>query len=889
MMTTPDTGAAPVGDQSTRRSTNLTREDAATRAQTIEVQSYQIHIDLTDGNGNPSTDTFHSTTTVTFTAQQGAQTFIDIVPGPSGALHSAVLNNAAIDVKGYDKDQGLPLTGLATHNTLVVEAHCTYSHDGEGLYRFEDLSDNETYLYTQFETAAAKRVFACFDQPDLKASFELTVIAPAPWVVVANTQADIETAGNAKAHKFRPTARISSYLVALIAGPYASWSDTYSDKAGDIPLRIFCRTSLRESMDRDAEQLFALTKAGFAFYHKIFDVTYPFGKYDQVFCPNYNAGAMENVAAVTFTDDLVFPGQVTRSQKARRAETLLHEMAHMWFGDLVTMKWWDDLWLNESFATWASNLCLTEATEFVEAWTTFANVQKPTAYRQDQLPTTHPVADDVPSLDLVYANFDPITYIKGASTLKQLVNFIGREHFLAGLHIYFTAHAYANAELQDLLDALQHQAPDRDLGVWAKQWLKTTGLTTLRADFEVDSGNFTRFAVTQSPSEPGNGAPRAHRLRIGIYDDDRSGALTRVRQVELDVAGARTEVKDLHGFSRGKLIIVNDDDETYCSLRFDTGSFETALTRVGDIAEPLPRAQVWSTIWEMTRNGEFRPRDFVALVGSLVYSETQVAVTANLLSQVQTALTSYTDPAWASEHGWPAFADRLLELARGADGGSDEQLAYINALGADRAKDRQRSSVLSPRHTQVLSALLDFDNPKELGLGGLRMDTQLRWRIVIALASAGTTDADRLIHAQYQKDRTETGRLNAAQARAARPLAEGKKALWSQLLEDKDISNSDARALAAGFAAPGQAELLAPYTSRYFDSLVAVWNSRPEAVATTLANGLYPVWDISQDGIDAAEAFLAGPDVPPPLSRLIREQQADVIRAVAARAVDAHP
>ena len=385
-----------------------------------------------------------------------------------------------------------------------------------------------------------------------------------------------------------------------------------------------------------------------------------------------------------------------------------------------------------------SNLCLTEATEFVEAWTTFANVQKPTAYRQDQLPTTHPVADDVPSLDLVYANFDPITYIKGASTLKQLVNFIGREHFLAGLHNYFTAHAYANAELQDLLDALQHQAPDRDLGVWAKQWLKTTGLTTLRADFEVDSGNFTRFAVTQSPSEPGNGAPRAHRLRIGIYDDDRSGALTRVRQVELDVAGAGTEVKDLHGFSRGKLIIVNDDDETYCSLRFDTGSFETALTRVGDIAEPLPRAQVWSTIWEMTRNGEFRPRDFVALVGSLVYSETQVAVTANLLSQVQTALTSYTDPAWASEHGWPAFADRLLELARGADGGSDEQLAYINALGADRAKERQRSSVLSPRHTQVLSALLDFDNPKELGLEGLRMDTQLRWRIVIALASAAS-------------------------------------------------------------------------------------------------------------------------------------------------------
>ncbi|MGC1804510.1 MAG: aminopeptidase N [Mycobacterium sp.] len=888
-MTTVDAGVAAAGDQSSRRSANLTREEAATRAQAIQVKSYQIEIDLTDVNGDPTTDAFHSTTTVTFTAQPHAQTFIDLVPGPSGALHSASLNGAALDVKDYDADRGLPLTDLTTDNTLKVEAHCTYSHDGEGLYRFEDLTDKEIYLYTQFETAAAKRMFACFDQPDLKASFELTVIAPAPWVVVANTMAHIEAAGNAKRHTFAPTAPINSYVVALIAGPYASWPDTYKAGAIEIPLRIFCRKSLREAMDRDAGQLFDLTKAGFGFYHNIFDVPYPFGKYDQIFCPNYNAGAMENVAAVTFTDDLVFPGQVTRSQKARRAETLLHEMAHMWFGDLVTMKWWDDLWLNESFATWASNLCLTEATEFVEAWTTFANTQKPTGYRQDQLPTTHPVADDVPSLDLVDANFDPITYIKGASTLKQLFKYIGRDHFLAGLHDYFTAHAYRNAQFQDLLDALQHHAPNRDLGVWAKQWLKTTGLTTLRADFAVNSGKFTRFAVTQSNSAPGNAAPRPQRLSIGIYDDDHSGALTRVRQVELDVAGARTEVEGLHGVSRGKLIIVNDDDETYCSLRFDTGSFQTALTRVAEIADPLARAQVWSTIWEMTRNGEFRPRDFAALVESLVYSETQVAVTANLLSQVQTALTSYTDPAWASEHGWPAFADRLLELARDADAGSDAQLAYINALGADRAKERQRSSVLSERHTQVLSALLDFDDPKELGLAGLRVDTEQRWRIVIALATAGVPDADRLIHTQYQKDRSETGRLNAAQARAARPLAESKKALWHQLMEDKDISNSDARALAAGFAAPGQAELLAPYTARYFDSIAAVWNNRPEAVATTLVNGLYPVWDISQDGIDAANVFLAGPDVPPPLIRKIREQQADVIRAVAARAVDAQP
>ncbi|WAC90202.1 aminopeptidase N [Mycobacterium sp. Aquia_213] len=898
-MTTVDPGAAPpVGDPSTRRSANLTRQDAATRAKAIEVESYQILIDLADCNGASSTDSFHTTTTVSFTAQPGARTFIDMVLGASGAVRSAVLNSVAIDITGYDDNQGLTLTDLAVHNSLVVEADYTYSHDGEGLYRFQDPSDNEIYLYTQFETAAAKRVFACFDQPDLKASFELTVVAPEAWVVVANTLAvDIDAAGNTKVHKFAPTARISTYLVALIAGPYVGWADSYTDKPGaiEIPLRIFCRKSLRDNMDRDAEQLFALTKRGFAFYHSNFGVTYPFGKYDQVFCPAYNAGAMENVAAVTFTDDLVFRGQVTRSQKARRAETLLHEMAHMWFGDLVTMEWWDDLWLNESFATWASNLCLAEATDFAEAWTTFANVQKPTAYRQDQLPTTHPVADDVPSLDFVYANFDPITYIKGASTLKQLVAYIGREHFLSGLRDYFTAHAYGNATLKDLLDALQQKATDRDLHAWAKQWLKTTGLTTLRADFDVNSGNFTRFAVNQTHAQPGGSEPRAQRIQIAQYEDDGTGKLALVgKPIPVDATGARTEVPQLHGVARGKLILVNDHDDTYCSLHLDAGSLDTALSRIGDIADSLPRAQVWSTMWEMTRNGALRPRDFAALVTSTVHAEHEVAVVQNLILQTQTTLASYAQPAWASAQGWPTFADRLLELARGAEAGSDEQLVFINGLGADRLKERQRSGVLFPRHTEVLSALLDVTDPNQLGkigLSGLRLDDDLRWRFVIALATAGIDDADRFIEAQSQRDSSDTGRLNALQARAAQPVAENKERVWRQVLETEDISNSDARALAAGFAAPGQGELLAPYTVRYFylDSLVAVWNNRPEAVASTIVTGLYPTWDISQDGIDAAKAFLARSDVPAPLSRLIREQQADVVRAVAVRAVDTQP
>ena len=404
----------------------------------------------------------------------------------------------------------------------------------------------------------------------------------------------------------------------------------------------------------------------------------------------------------------------------------------MWFGDLVTMRWWDDLWLNESFATFASVLCQSEATEFTEAWTTFANAEKSWAYRQDQLPSTHPVAADIPDLAAVEVNFDGITYAKGASVLKQLVAYVGLEHFLAGLRDYFRAHAFGNATFDDLLAALE-KASGRDLSDWGRQWLKTTGLNTLRADFDVDAdGRFTRFAVAQSGAAPGAGETRVHRLAIGVYDDDGSGKLTRSHREELDISGPSTEVAALVGVSAGRLVLVNDDDLTYCSLRLDAGSLDTALGRIADIAEPLPRTLVWSAAWEMTRDAELRARDFVSLVSGGIQAETEVGVAQRLLLQAQTALGSYADPGWARSEGWPAFADRLLELARGGAPGSDHQLAFVNALC---------TSMLSPQHVSVLSDLLERD-PSELGLAGLTVDTDLRWRIVTALAAAGAIDAD---------------------------------------------------------------------------------------------------------------------------------------------------
>jgi aminopeptidase N len=855
---------------------NLTREQAVARAALVTVDSYRIVLDLTDGDGKPGERTFRSTTTVEFDALAGADTYIDIA---ADSIRSATLNGRDLDVSGYDESTGIPLEGLEGHNIVVVDADCRYSNTGEGLHRFVDPIDDEVYLYSQFETADAKRMFACFDQPDLKATFDVTVTAPSHWEVISNGATfGVEDDGAAKRHTFAATPRMSTYLVALIAGAYARWDDTYSDDHGDIPLGLFCRRSLAEFMDH--ERLFTQTKQGFGFYHNNFGVPYAFGKYDQLFVPEFNAGAMENAGAVTFLEDYVFRSKVTRASYERRAETVLHEMAHMWFGDLVTMQWWDDLWLNESFATFASVLCQAEATEFTEAWTTFANVEKSWAYRQDQLPSTHPVAADIPDLAAVEVNFDGITYAKGASVLKQLVAYVGLEEFLSGLRDYFRDHAFANATFGDLLGALE-KASGRDLSGWGQQWLKTTGLNTLRPDFDLDAdGRFTRFAITQSGAQPGAGETRVHRLAVGIYDDDGSGKLVRTHREELDVEGSATDVPGLQGVSRGKLILVNDDDLTYCSLRLDPESLQTALTRIADIADPLPRTLAWSAAWEMTREAELKARDFVSLVAGGVHAETEVGVAQRLLLQAQTALSAYADPQWAVAEGWPAFADRLLELARGAEAGSDHQLAYVNALC---------NSVLSTAHTDVLRALLDGD-PAAQGLAGLDVDTDLRWRIVTALAAAGVVDADGpqtpFIDAEAERDPTAAGKRHAAAASAARPQGAVKEAAWQEVIEDDTLANITARSIIGGFVQPGQHELLKPFSAKYFAAISGVWERRSSEVAQTVVIGLYPAWDISEPGLDAADRFLADAEVPPALRRLVLEGRAGVERALRARAFD---
>ncbi|MGH3824216.1 MAG: aminopeptidase N [Pseudonocardiaceae bacterium] len=849
---------------------NLTQEQAVERAALLDVDSYTVELDLTDGAGKPSEGTFRSITTVRFRCRTpGVSSWIDLV---AARIDAATLNGTDLDITGYDEADGIALPALAADNQVVIKAEGRYMNTGEGLHRFTDPIDGGVYLYSQFETADAKRMYACFDQPDLKSVHRIRVVAPAGWAVISNApcQRTEQLEAGSIRHVFADSARISPYIVALVAGPYAHWTDEYTDAEGTIPLGIYCRASLAEHMD--AERLFTETKQGFGYYHDAFGVRYPFEKYDQCFVPEFNAGAMENAGCVTFLEDYVFRSRVTRYLYERRCETVLHEMAHMWFGDLVTMRWWDDLWLNESFATWASVLCQAQATEYTAAWTTFATVEKSWAYRQDQLPSTHPIACEIPDVQAVEVNFDGITYAKGASVLRQLVAYVGLAEFLAGLRIYFTRHAWGNATLADLLAALE-QASGRDLSGWSAQWLETTGLNTLRPEFTLDNdGAFASFAVLQGGARPGAGQRRTHRLAVGVYNSPDGSALVRTHRVELDVSGERTEVPELVGIPAGQLVLVNDDDLTYCALRLDDKSLSTLVERIGDITESLPRSLCWSAAWEMTREAEFKARDFVAVVLSGLPAETEVGVVQRLLAQAQVALSSYADPAWASEEGWPRFTSTLTKLIDIAEPGSDHQLALVNALTA---------ALLGKPELDTLSGWLIGDGVPE----ALAVDTDLRWRLLQALTAHGVVGENE-IGAEQDRDPTAAGRRQAERTRALLPTPAAKERAWQRAMLDDEIPNATSEAIIGGFNHPAQKQLLAPYLDRYFNEIAEVWARRTSERAQSCVVGLFPSWVVEQGCVDAADAWLEGGEHPPALRRLVSEGRAGVVRALGARAAD---
>ncbi len=859
---------------------NLTRAEARERASLVATQSYDVTLDLTT-----SPTTFSSRTVLKFTATPGAGTHVDLI---APTVHEITLNGRSLDPAVVFADSRIQLDGLAAENELVVVADCAYMNTGEGLHRFVDPVDDEVYLYSQFEVADSRRVFAVFEQPDLKAEFTFTVTAPAHWVVVSNypqagEPARVEGGANrnggrdegAATWTFETTPRLSSYVTAIVAGPYHHEHSSLTSSDGrEIPLGVYCRGSLAQYLDTD--EILDVTRRGFEFYEVSFDFPYPYPKYDQLFVPEFNAGAMENAGAVTFLESYVFRSKVPEATVERRAVTILHELAHMWFGDLVTMRWWDDLWLNESFAEFASTLATAEATRWTSAWTTFSSLEKSWAYRQDQLPSTHPIVADMRDLEDVEVNFDGITYAKGASVLKQLVAWVGQDQFMAGVRAYFAKHAWGNTELSDLLSELEATS-GRELASWSALWLEKAGVTLLRPEITSDDeGVITSFAVLQEvPDE--HPVQRPHRLAIGGYDlDEATGRLVRTLHLELDIDGERTEVPALVGRRRPALILVNDDDLAYAKTRLDDESLAAAIEHLGAFDASLPRTLVWAAAWDATRDGETPGRDFVDLVLGNIAHETDSSVVLVLLRQLVTTLDLYVAPehrAATSE----AAAAHLLELARAAEAGSDTQLQLVKAF-AGRAG--------SPAHLDVVAALLDGRETLE----GLSIDTDLRWELLTSLVAGGRS-GEVEIAAQLAADPTATGERAAALARASVPTAAAKSAAWAAVV-DGDLPNAVQTATIAGLARVHDRGLLLPFVEPYFNGLESVWADKTNEIAQNIVFGLYPTIladDERADVLGATDAWLAAhPDAVPALRRLVIESRDGVRRALAAQETDRH-
>ena len=848
---------------------NLTRDEALARAGVIsEVIRYDIELDLTRGD----TD-FGSRTRVEFTAAPGGAAFADLV---STNVRSIKLNDRDLDPGAHHQDSRISLDDLAEHNVLEVDADCQYMHTGEGLHRFVDPADGKAYTYSQFEVPDARRVYTTFEQPDLKSTFTLTVKAPKGWKVFSNAPTPSpEEDGDSWTYRFATTEKMSTYITAVVAGPYEGVTDTLTSSDGrTIDLGVYCRASVLEHLDADA--IIDITRKGFEFFEDAYGIAYPFTKYDQVFVPEYNAGAMENAGCVTFRDAYVFRTRPTEAQLESRANTILHELAHMWFGDLVTMKWWNDLWLNESFAEFMSHLALAEATKYTEGWTGFM-VRKDWGLKQDQLPTTHPITAEIRDLADVEVNFDGITYAKGASVLRQLVSYVGRDAFFAGLHEYLTAHSYANATLADLLGELE-KASGRDLVAWSKVWLEEAGVTLLRPSVETDGdGRITRLSIEQEAFSEG-ASLRPHRLAVAGYSLE-GESLQRVFHEELDVDGASTDVPSAEGMARPDFILVNDGDLAYAKIRLDEDSLAFAVANITRFTDSLTRGVVMAAAWDMTRDGQMKARDYLNLALTAVPAETNMQLLTLTLRHIDEAVRTFVAPDARAEAA-ETVGRRLLLLARTARSGSDAQRMLVAAAARNASNAEQ---------FEAIKALYDGSATLE----GLELDVDLQWSLLIALVRGGVA-GDAEIDAREQEDDTMTGRQNAAAARAARDDAAVKEQVWEQVLGDKSIPNDTRWAMVSGFWAQARTtpSLYEPYVERYFAALAQVWEENTFHTAEDLTTLLFPS-DLAgyAPGVDVVRAghewIDANPGAPAGAVRIIRERIDVCERQMANQVADA--
>jgi aminopeptidase N len=828
----------------------LTRDEAQTRAQLLDVHHYAIDLDLTGGD-----ETFDSRTVIRFTvrAETGTtDTFVEVKPAE---LRSVTLDGHPLDPDGLDENR-LPLKNLTPgEHELRVDAAMRYSRTGEGMHRFTDPTDDETYVYTQLFMDDVQRVFAAFDQPDLKAVFDLTVTAPEGWTVLANGITEHTGDGRWKA---ATTPLISTYLVAVAAGP---WHSVRTEHRG-LPFGLHCRRSLAPHLDADTDELFEVTRQCFDRYHEKFAEPYPFDSYDQAFVPEFNAGAMENPGLVTFRDEFVFRSAVTDTERQTRAMVIAHEMAHMWFGDLVTLRWWDDIWLNESFAEYMGYQTCAEATRFTGTWTDFGVTRKPWGYDADQRPSTHPVApENVEDTASALLNFDGISYAKGASALRQLVAWLGEKDFLAGINTHFERHKFANAALADFIDSLA-SATERDVHAWADAWLRTTGVDTLTPRVTGDNG-------TRSLTVERDGT-RPHRIAVGLYDQDLTdeGRLTLRERVDLDVP--QSEPRPI-----GKLpalIVLNDGDLTYAKIRFDAESTKALREGLSGLPDPLTRAVIWNALRDAVRDGELPATAYLDTARAHLPHETDLALVSGVLAFAAAQVADRYLAPGQRPAALATLSDLCRDLIRRTEDGDHPGLRLIAV----------RHYIDAAAHPDTIAAwLADGTVP-----GGPELDPELRWRILTRLAVLGATD-ETAIAAELERDPSATGQEGAARCRAALPDAEAKSRAWAAMFASDDLSNYLFTATARGFWQPEQAGLVADYVPRYYAEAVAVAARRGPAIADAAGRWAFPAYAVDADTLHLGQECLATADPIPALRRKLVDQLDDLARALRVRGTQA--
>ncbi|WP_326765010.1 aminopeptidase N [Streptomyces sp. NBC_01591] len=828
----------------------LTRDEAQTRAQFLDVHRYTIDLDLTAGE-----DTFDSRTVIQFTATAAGDTFVELKPA---TLRSISLDGQPLDPADLVENR-FPLTALTAGNhELRIDAAMRYSRTGEGMHRFTDPTDGETYVYTQLFMEDVQRVFAAFDQPDLKSVFELTVTAPEGWTVLGNAVAEHRGDGH---WALAATPLISTYLVAVAAGP---WHSVTTEHAG-LPFGIHCRRSLAPYLDADADEILDITRSCFDRFHEKFDEPYPFDSYDQAFVPEFNAGAMENPGLVTFRDEFVYRSAVTDTERQTRGMVIAHEMAHMWFGDLVTLAWWDDIWLNESFAEYMGYQTLAEATRFTDTWVDFGVARKGWGYDADQRPSTHPVAPDpaaVPDTASAMLNFDGISYAKGASALRQLVAWLGEKDFLAGINTHFARHKFGNATLADFIDNLA-SATDRDVHAWADAWLRTTGVDTLTTRVE-ETDNTWSLTVDHDGSRP-------HRIAVGAYDhapDTHTGTDRLVLRDRFEIDVPHNGTPEARPGNRPALLVLNDGDLSYAKIRLDTQSWETVAAGLSGIPDALTRAVIWNTARDMVRDGELAPATYLEAARTHLPHETDLALAQGVL-------------AFAGTH----VADRYVGPEK-----RPAALAILTALCRDlirRTEDGHNPGLrlIAVRH--LIDAATQPDTIHDwlsngTVPGGPEIDPELRWRILTRLAVLGATD-ETTIAAELEQDPSATGQEGAARCRAALPTPEAKATAWHALFNDDSLSNYLFTAIAQGFWQPEQADLVREYVPRYYPEATALAARRGPAIADAAGRYAFPAYAVDAENLHLGEQALDDQTLIPALHRKLTDQIDDLRRALNVR------